>query len=876
MMKKSTLFLKKMLFVVALLLFNLSFSQSSSLSGKVTDAKGEAVVGANVVLSSGSKSASTNAEGMYSFSGLADGSVTVTVSYIGFATEKKTVDVKGSTTMDFQLQDDSKVLEEVVVTGVVNPRAKIKSSVSITTLDVKQVEQSAPRSTAEIFRTIPGIRSESSGGEGNANISVRGVPISSGGSKYLQIQEDGLPVLLYGDIAFATADIFTRFDRNIAKIEAIRGGSASTLSSNSPGGIINFISKTGKTEGGSMVTSFGLDYNDFRTDIEYGARIGDGLYFHAGGFYRTGEGVRSPGFTANNGGQFKMNVTKEFENGSVTVYAKFLNDRAAAFMPMPIKVTGSNSNPNWESISGYDATSGTQQSPYLMHNVGLDGNGNVRRGNVADGMHPVSKTLGASINFELADGWKLTNNGRFSSNSGQFITPFPAEVASAATIANSFGAGSTLTYANDGTAFNNPNGLVSRIHMFDVELNNFNNFMNDLRITKKFDKFGLTAGYFKSIQNISMSWLWNSYLQEVSDNNPRLINVTDAGGNLLSTNGLYAYGVPAWGNCCTRNYDTQYNVSAPYANVSFDATDKLSLEGGIRFDMGQVNGSFAGSSQTVYDINNDNVISAPESSVSAINTANTTAVDYDYDYVSYSLGANYLIDANQSVFARYSKGASAKADRILFSGLNYLDGDKINSLDYLAQAELGYKRKFSKGYVYATFFTSTTTEEGGFEATSNSIIENDYRSMGLEVESSYNVNNDFNLRGGFTYTKAEITSGANDGNEPRRQPKMMYNFIPTYKFGKANNVFGLSFIGQTKAYAQDSNELVMNGFVIVNGFVELGITKGLSLNLAGNNLLNTLAITEAEEGSITANTTNIVRARPLPGRSLSMALTYKF
>ena len=813
---------------------------------------------------------------MYSFSGLADGSVTVTVSYIGFATEKKTVEVKGNTTMDFQLQDDSKVLEEVVVTGVVNPRAKIKSSVSITTLDVKQVEQSAPRSTAEIFRTIPGIRSESSGGEGNANISVRGVPISSGGSKYLQIQEDGLPVLLYGDIAFATSDIFTRFDRNIAKIEAIRGGSASTLSSNSPGGIINFISKTGKTEGGSMVTSFGLDYNDFRTDIEYGARIGDGLYFHAGGFYRTGEGVRSPGFTANNGGQFKMNVTKEFENGSVTVYAKFLNDRAAAFMPMPIKVTGSNANPNWESISGYDATSGTQQSPYLMHNVGLDGNGNVRRGNVADGMHPVSKTLGASINFELADGWKLTNNGRFSSNSGQFITPFPAEVASAATIANSFGAESTLTYANDGTAFNNPNGLVSRIHMFDVELNNFNNFMNDLRVTKKFDKFGLTAGYFKSIQNISMSWLWNSYLQEVSDNNPRLINVTDAGGNLLSTNGLYAYGVPAWGNCCTRNYDTQYNVSAPYANVSFEATDKLSLEGGIRFDMGQVNGSFAGSSQTVYDINNDNVISAPETSVSAINTANTTAVDYDYNYVSYSLGANYLIDANQSVFARYSKGASAKADRILFSGLNYLDGDKINSLDYLAQAELGYKRKFSKGYVYATFFTSTTTEEGGFEATSNSIIENDYRSMGLEVESSYNVNNDFNLRGGFTYTKAEITSGANDGNEPRRQPKMMYNFIPTYKFGKASNVFGLSFIGQTKAYAQDSNELVMNGFVIVNGFVEFGITKGLSLNVAGNNLLNTLAITEAEEGSITANTTNIVRARPLPGRSLSMALTYKF
>lgn len=874
-MKKTTLFKRKLSFLLVFFVYQFAFSQSASLSGKVTDAKGEALIGANVVIDNSSKATVSDSEGNYSIGGLSNGEVSITVSSIGYKTQKANVTISGATTFNVQLADDSTSLEEVVVTGVVNPRAKIKSSVSITTLDVKQVEQSAPRSTAEIFRTIPGIRSESSGGEGNANISVRGVPISSGGSKYLQLQEDGLPVLLFGDIAFATADIFTRFDRNIAKVEAIRGGSASVLSSNSPGGIINFISKTGKTEGGSMVTSFGLDYNDFRTDIEYGARIGDGLYFHAGGFYRTGEGVRSPGFSANNGGQFKMNITKEFESGSVTVYTKFLNDRAAAYMPMPVEVSGTNASPNWRSVRGYDATSGALQSVYLKHNVGLGPDGNIRRGDVSDGMNPVSKTIGVSANFDLGEGWKVTNNGRFSANSGQFIAPFPAQVASAATVAESFGAGATLSYADSGAAFNSPNGLVARIHMFDTQLNNFNNFMNDLRVTKKFDKVGITAGYFKSIQNISMSWLWNSYLQEVSDNNPRLINVTDASGTLLSDNGLYAYGTPFWGNLA-RNYDTQHSVSAPYANVTFDATEKLSLEGGVRFDLGQVNGSFAGGTARAFDMNNDGAISAPEQNVFAVNTTNTTAVDYDYDYVSYSLGANYLLDAQQSVFARYSKGASAKADRILFSGLNYLDGDKINSLDFLAQAEIGYKRKFSKGYVYATFFTSTTTEEGGYEATSNSIIENDYKSLGLEVESSYNVTDDLNLRGAFTYTKAEVTSGANNGNEPRRQPKMMYNFIPTYKFGKSNNTLGLSFIGQTKSYAQDSNELVMKGFVVVNGFVEFGITKGLSLNIAGNNLFNTLAITEAEEGSITENTTNIVRARPLPGRSLSMALSYRF
>jgi len=776
----------------------------------------------------------------------------------------------------------SKTLEDVVVTGVVNPKSKIKSSVSITTLNAAQVQKSSSRTLAEIFRTIPGIRSESSGGEGNANIAVRGVPISSGGSKYLQLQEDGLPVLLFGDIAFATSDIFTRFDNNVSRIEAIRGGSASILSSNSPGGIINFISKTGKTEGGSMGTSFGLDYSSFRTDIDYGTKIGDGLYFHAGGFYRTGDGIRPTGFNSNNGGQMKFNLTKEFSNGSITVYTKFLNDRAAAFMPMPVKVTGTNDDPTWESIPGFDATHATNHTAYLQTNSGPNGEGSISRRNVADGMNPISKSIGISANFNLEDDWKISENARYSSNNGNFITPFPAEVASAASIANSFGAGSTLSYANGDGAFNNPNGLVSRIHMFDVTLNNFNNFMNDIKVTKKLDKVSLTFGYFKSMQNISMSWLWNSYLQEVSDNNARLINVTTAGGASLSDNGLYAYGVPYWGNCCTRNYDTEYNVSAPYINGTLEANDKLTLDLGFRYDVGKVTGSFAGGAATTMDVNNNGSISAPESSVFGINPSSATVVNYGYKYLSFSAGANFLLSEKQSVFFRMSKGASAKADRILFSGLNYMDGSRVNSLDFLFQQELGYKQKFEKGSIYATLFRAFTDEQVGFEATNPTQTKsNSYTSIGIELDGNYNVNNIFSVRGGLTYTKAEITEdGAlpattNNGNQPRRQPKLMYNFSPTINFESKANL-GLSFVGQTKSYTQDDNKLVMKGFMIMNLFGEVKIINGLSLNLSVNNLLNTLAFTEAEEGSITAGAVNYIRARPMPGRSISSGLTYKF
>lgn len=861
-------------FVLIMLLTISSVVAQSTISGNVKDVTGEPVFGANVILKGSGKGAVTDIDGNYKIINVANGDYTIVGSSLGYSKYSKKISIDGNTTYNFVMQEDAESLDAIVVTGVTNPKAKIESSVSVTTLGTTSIAQSAPRTTAEIFRTIPGIRSESSGGEGNSNISVRGVPISSGGSKYVQIQEDGLPVLLYGDISFATADIFTRFDANVSRIEAIRGGSASTQTSNAPGGIINIISKTGQSEGGTIGTTFGANYDSFRTDFAYGTEIADDLYMHAGGFYRVGEGIRDAGFTANNGGQLKLSLMKKFDKGSVRVYAKYLNDKAIAYLPGPIQVTGTNADPTWESAPNFDATTGSLHTPNLTQTLRLGSDGQPSRGDVADGMNPISTAVGISANFDLGNEWKVSNNGRFSSNNGAFISPFPSQIATAADIADSFGAGSTLQLI-DGTPVANES-LVARIHMFDVELENFNNFMNDLKLSKSYDNLDITLGYFKSIQNISMNWTWNSYLQEVQGENARLINAFDPTGAALSENGLYAYGTPFWGNLA-RNYDTQYNVSAPYVNVALEASEKLNIDASIRFDMGKVDGNFTGGTESVVDINNDGVISAPELSVYSVNNAEPTAVNYDYDYVSYSLGLNYKIQDRQAVFARYSRGAAAKADRILFSGLDYQNSDRINALDFLNQAEIGYKQGFDSGALYITGFYSKTTEQAGFEATNpDLIIDNDYQSFGVEVEGSYRME-DFTVRGAVTYTNATLESGDNDGNTPRRQPDFIYNLIPSYNFGAdQKNSVGLSFVGQTKAYAQDTNELIMPGFVIVNGFLNVGITKDLNANLSANNIFDTLGITESEEGSIVEGQTNYLRARALPGRSVSLGLQYTF
>lgn len=860
------------------------------VSGKVQNTTGKPILGATILLENTSYGAYTGEDGSYNVTVSEAGKYKVVASSIGSASQTKEVELSDASkeiTVNFDLTDDAIGLGTVVVTGVSNPKSKLESSVSISTMSTKNIDNTVFRTTAELFRSIPGVRSESSGGEGNTNITVRGVPISAGGSKYVQLQEDGLPILMFGDIAFATSDIFLRADNTVGRIEAIRGGSASTQATNSPAGIINFISKTGDVAGGSVALTAGLDHKQIRTDFNYGTPLGNDVSLHVGGFYRQGEGVRTAGYDANLGGQFKANLTKRFENGYARVYYKMLNDRAAAYMPMPMQVTGTGDNPTWTGMDGFSATHGAMQSPYLLQNLGLGADGQLRRSDVRDGMHPVSQSIGSEFSFDLGNNWKVEDRARMSFNSGRFIAPFPAEIATGSAVAHSVAAlrGDSTNTAflryTDGTAFDNSK-QVMRMHLFDTELNNFNNVMNDFKISKKLGIVDINAGYFRAHQNINMSWLWSSFITDINGNGARLLNVMDTtGGSTVnySDNGQYAYGVPAWGNCCQRNYNVQYAMSAPYAGVEINVNENLNLGGSMRWDMGRVTGTTAGSVQTPYDMNNDGVISAAESSVSAINNSATSPVNYKYNYLSYSFGGNYKLSSDMAVFARYSKGAAAKADRILFSSDIKSDGNISNqrvAIDYVNQAELGWKYNFKYGGLFVTGFYAKTNEAGSFEATTQKVRQNDYRSLGLEIETALTFG-DFNVRGSMTYTNAKIT-GSNDtsviGNRPRRQAPIIFNLNPYYTY--KNHSIGFTLLGTASSYTQDNNLLKMPGYVVLNPYVNFQITKGLQANIAANNVLNSIGITEAEEGSMTPNTTNYLRGRPILGRSVSATIRYNF
>lgn len=877
------------LFLLVFLLCISAAVAQTQISGTITNEDGEGMPGVSVVLKGTTDGSVTDLEGRYSFSSDLSGEQVLTISFVGYKSKTETVTLgNGAVTVDHQLALDLIGLEEVVVTGVVNPKSKLESSVSVTTLSSKTIAQSAPRTTAEIFRTIPGIKAEASAGDGNTNISVRGVPISAGGSRYLQLQEDGLPLLLYGDIAFSTQDQYLRADQNIDRIEAIRGGSSATTTSNGPAGIINFISKTGSVAGGGVGTAVGLNYNSIRTDFDYGSPIGNNTSFHVGGFFRQGEGPRQANHTVNLGGQFKANLTKYFDNGLARVSYKMLNDRTAAYMPMPLLVTGTNADPEWESVPGFDAVSNGLQSPYFQQNYGLGPDGNARNVALSDGIHSNSHAIGAYLEFDLPNEWTISSNSRMTFNQGRFVAPFTAEVGPTANIVDPIligngyttGAGTPLPYAlnrvaQGTTLADTDNGLLQRIHLFDVELENFNNFMSDTKLSRSFGTADVTLGVFKAYQNIQMSWLWNTYLMEVGEN-ADLINIS-AGGDNITDNGLLNYGVPLWGNCCTGGYNTNYDVTAPYLSTSVQATDELIIDASLRYDYVRVRGTVSPSQQIDnLDVNGNGTIDVPERSVSRVDNNNSRIVRYDYDYVSYSVGANYKLSDANAVFARYSQGYVGNGERATWhQGGPYLDnGAPKNSL---AQVELGYKKRFEKGGLFVTGFYSGTQEEAGVEATTQRVLSNDYRAFGVEVESNFRFNA-FDFRSAITWVEAEITDNdgmVNIGNTPRRQPSLSYNLLPSYTIAGGHSI-GISIIGQTKSYAQDNNELIMPGYAILNAYVTAQLSPGLTFTIDANNLTNTIGITEAEEGAITDNAVNYVRGRSVAGRSLVARLNLRF
>ncbi|MDG1527030.1 MAG: TonB-dependent receptor [Schleiferiaceae bacterium] len=166
--------MKKCLALLGILFFSTAYAQNVTLSGYIKDAaNGEELINASIVNES-FQGTITNIYGFYSLT-LPEGKYTFTVSYIGYESIVKTLTLKESQTLDFELKEATNQLAEVEVTAKKLDENLNRAEMSTTQLTAKQIK-SIPQFLGEfdVIRSITLLPGVTTVGEGASGFNVRG------------------------------------------------------------------------------------------------------------------------------------------------------------------------------------------------------------------------------------------------------------------------------------------------------------------------------------------------------------------------------------------------------------------------------------------------------------------------------------------------------------------------------------------------------------------------------------------------------------------------------------------------------------------------------------------------------------------------------
>ncbi len=730
-------------------------------------------------------------------------------------------------------------LGTIIVTGTAHKVTKMKSSVSVSTLNASQIRTSGATSASDVLRNVPGIQSQSTGGDSNANITVRGLPISAGGMRYVAMEQDGLPILDFGDIAFATPDSFERIDGLLSQVQVVRGGTGSTLATNAPGGIINFISRTGEMPNASVGFTTGLGYNENRLDFNYGGPINANNRFEIAGFYHYGQGgSRNAVDGISHGGQIHGNFTHDIKGGYIRVNFGYLDDQGPTALPVPVTTI----NGSIRAIPGIDPRTFSFYSPNLGQDVTLNSNNGYSATNFNSGFQAKDASIGFQLSKTFENGINVKDNFRYAAIRGGFMGIYPANNGSVVT-------GATwVTGPNVGQTYT---GTAYSTVAFDTRLNNLGNIANDLKVSRSLDAGSLgtftpTVGLYVANQNLDLVWNFNSYLMGIDQGNAALLNSTTSIGGIGS----------GFGGCCDRTYHVSYVTTSPYLDLGW-SFGKLTSDASVREDIQNASGYFNGA-----------VLSNGSYRYLAANQYN---VNYSVRHTSYSVGSNYEFNHNLAVFGRISDGVSFNADRIINPGQNDLNGSAPIPINEVKQYEGGVKGRYRNLNAFVTLFDAYTSESN-YDVTTQVASANKYHSYGAEIELGY-VYRGFQVRAGATYTHARITSTNETGAlgmTPQRQADWIFQISPSYTYRKLT--VGGNVIGTTSSYGNDQNTIVMPGYALLNLFATYHVTPKLTAMLTASNVTNAIAYSELD--NISGATA--AAARAFNGRTVQASVRYNF
>jgi len=859
-------------------------TQTGSIAGKVVDEHGAPVTSAQVFVDKTTLGVLTRGDGSYVIGNVPAGAHLLRTRLISFRPESATVTVAAGqrVAQDFTLHQDPLQLQAIVVTGTSTPTVNLKSSVAITTMTPAEIQQAAPRSTTEMLRYVPGFtRVESSGGEVNENISMRGIL----GVEYVMFMEDGLPVFPTMHTYFMNADNLFRVDENIDRMEVVRGGSSSLFGSNTPGAIINFLNKTGGDQlQGSMVASAATE-GLARYDVNLNGPISDDWRFNVGGFYRYDHGVRDPGFPGTRGGQFKGSVTRLLDNGYVRFSAKIINDRNQFILDLPFE-DASNPHfvPGFSNYGSFNTNEGLGLSvptPVGTQQLPLD-----------NGLRTNAQWYTVDAGFDMKNDWHLRNSAQAMHNDQEWNALVPSNAMTVDDFLHGpkgqggldLPAGSTiqLTYTNlfdaegNHLPFSTANGLVAPgqdIHVAKP----LSAFQDQISLSKIFGKNSVSAGAYFANYTQTNNWYFTQVLTDVGDNTHFLDAVTTTGGvPTQQTKNGFINEMSGY-----TNGSGQTTIFSGVLGGTFQLTDKLKADVGGRVEYDNFVQSAEGTAS--YDLDGD-----PNTTYDNETFGNGVFKHFERGITDWaaSLGLNYALTDNFSLFASGSRGYKMPAlDEFLQASaqqqVDLFESREVKSIEGGVKGVTG-----PIGFTVNGFYTKLTnivsqglqidSITGRSVWTIASSPENN--SYGVELELLASPFQGLQLMGSGTFLKAELGSGAGAdiGSRINGVPASIGNLSANYSFlGRARATADWHWVGSR--FVDVNAGVSLPSYNYFNfGFAYMFPAQRITLNA---NLLNAFMSQGLEEGNPrlqTTGTSNIFLARPILPRRLMVSMRYDF
>lgn len=796
---------------------------------------------------------------------------------------------------------------DIIVTGqTTRNRALITASADITIATEKDIERKSAKSTAELLELVPGIFVEATGGAISNNYSVRG--LQGGGQRFVQLEEDGLPIVYSG----GGADFFFDQDLTIDRLEAVKGGSSGVLTVNGAGATINFLSRKPnfeEAEGIARISAF--NYGKLRADFYYSQPITDKLAFNIGGYIQSDPGVRENPFDYK-GWRIKGALEYRFDDGgSIRISAKGGDVENAFYATQPYAFDDGDPT----GIPGLDTQFG---------NIGGDAFANIavpvstfvepdgfRDFRYRDGVKVKTAQIRVDIDKPINDSISLFLKTRYFDYSFDFNGLFPGSGTGNA------GLTSAINYLTPGALSPINSTLIAGAQAFPTavrfgienlrtgvvigsnqtaELNalNGNGFLQRTTLNHDFvsgSDFGLNAGGRWEFQgegftnsltagifyyNVSRSQNQSATASVVNDvrSNSDIYDIValDAANNVvgtLSDNGLVSFG--DWGAGIRDRDDSAISL---YINDELAIGD-LRIDGGVRWESDSAtarDGNAAAVNQPVQP----GVIGVLRDVGSTFDGTFTTR-RLTQNRAAYTVGANYQFTPNFAVYARYANGFQTN------------NVDPISTIElYEAGVRYQYGRLINGSLT--VFRTNFRDQNFNFadpvNPTVQSNINADLRTNGVELDVLVRPNNWFsvNLQGVLQDPRLVnlAINGENqegfEGNRPERTPSVLFTITPVVELPKGlGEIFArYKYIGQI--FADAGNGIALPGYGVTSAGFTVNLSDRLQASFNADNLFNVIGLTEGNprQGQTQAVTDGFFYARGIFGTTYGGSITLKF